>query len=358
MSFDALCTTRRRPACPSRLECAESRRPPQPSHGWPLNACLLDASGEEAYAAYVARRCRDHPYHAPEWRDALRCSRGGQPVYLLAMRETEVAGVLPMFETLGRDGRRRLISLPESPAGGIVADDAPAAWLLVSAALRYAGRRGIDRTRVRVAAFRRGGAPSGEFDGGAIWLRAAPPVLRTAAATESRGRACDAPNVSRLRPVDLNPLARIVHTPLSPIGPSGLAVLADGRYGEVLLSRRENGGALGMLWWRSGRTICLLGLLGNPTAPHDRIELAPHVASVAASVQFVDLAVSYHPLMTRVAAALAAAGARFTADVALTDDYIESVGSDEDAAVLNACADGRTRQSNSSAATESAAAEA
>ena len=73
----------------------------------------------------------------------------GQPLYLVAMQDERVTGVLPLFQTDNHGGRRRLVSLPHTPAAGVLADDEASGWLLQSRAVTLAELRGLDGPTVR-----------------------------------------------------------------------------------------------------------------------------------------------------------------------------------------------------------------
>lgn len=142
--------------------------PPGAPHGHPLpptTVWLLDAPECPAYDRFVARHPAGTLYHTLAWRDALLGRRAGQAVYLVAMRGDEVVGVLPAFEAGGGADGRRLVSLPHTPAGGLLVRDDAAADVLRSRAMELAERRGATgffiRRFVPASAPRRAGASPG-----------------------------------------------------------------------------------------------------------------------------------------------------------------------------------------------------
>lgn len=95
----------------------------------------------------------EHPgatlYHTVSWHSALRAAGVGTPYYLLATLGNEVAGVFPLYESNAAGGQRRLLSLPATPAAGVLSDDDATRWLLESRALALAEARGVDGVWVR-----------------------------------------------------------------------------------------------------------------------------------------------------------------------------------------------------------------
>lgn len=88
-------------------------------------------------------------YHQPRWIAALAATFRFRPVYLVARRGDEVAGILPLLEVPALLGPRRLVSLPFSYAAGPVADDDETAGILANESLAYARANGISRVEIK-----------------------------------------------------------------------------------------------------------------------------------------------------------------------------------------------------------------
>lgn len=109
----------------------------------PLAVWLLDEPECAPYARYLEHHPDATLFHTLAWRDALFAAGAGRPFYLAAMDSEHVVGVLPLFETENPSGARSLVSLPLSPAAGVLTDDGSAHWLLQSRALQLAESRGV-----------------------------------------------------------------------------------------------------------------------------------------------------------------------------------------------------------------------
>ncbi len=80
------------------------------------------------------QRCGDwdryvhaHPegtlFHTLAWRDAVKGAFGHEDLYLMALNEEGVVGVLPTFLVASRFAGRMLVSVPYAVAGGVIADN-------------------------------------------------------------------------------------------------------------------------------------------------------------------------------------------------------------------------------------------
>ncbi len=106
--------------------------------------CSVKTVGEEARPAWD-RFVAHHPgatfFHQWGYRRAVESCFGHRPHYLLAERDGEVAGILPLFELKSRLFGHSLVSLPFAVYGGAVAVDDE-----VHAAI-YAHAKALARTR-------------------------------------------------------------------------------------------------------------------------------------------------------------------------------------------------------------------
>jgi hypothetical protein len=147
----------------------------------PLTVWLMDEPECEAYERFAAEHPAAGLYHSLAWRDARRFGDGGTPSYLAALRGERVVGVLPLVEECDLWGRRRLVSLPDTPACGPAAEDAQVEAALFDKAASYAQSRGAAALAIR-RFVRRSERPGAETAGG--WLRVAARTLATIADSE------------------------------------------------------------------------------------------------------------------------------------------------------------------------------
>lgn len=89
---------------------------------------------EAAWAEYVERSPDATVAHSIGWRQVIRDGLGHRPIYLMALRNGRVTGILPLFRVQTWWRSRYLISLPWIDYGGVCADDPESAELLVSKA--------------------------------------------------------------------------------------------------------------------------------------------------------------------------------------------------------------------------------
>ncbi len=85
-----------------------------------MTVWLIDEPGCDAYARFVDRHPDATLYHTQAWGDALAAESGCEPLYLAAMRGDDVAAVFPLFEQRDIWRRRRMLSLPMTPAAGLL----------------------------------------------------------------------------------------------------------------------------------------------------------------------------------------------------------------------------------------------
>ena len=94
----------------------------------------LDESDLDAWTSYV----RSHPeatlYHRVEWKGLIERNFGHQSIYLTAVKEGKISGILPLIFMKSRLFGTVLCSMPFLNYGGIVADDAGSAEALLEEA--------------------------------------------------------------------------------------------------------------------------------------------------------------------------------------------------------------------------------
>jgi FemAB-related protein (PEP-CTERM system-associated) len=109
----------------------------------------FDRADAEAWDRFV----RSHPegtlFHLPQWKTAIERSFPHRTHYLLAERDGELAGVLPMARIKSLLFGDSLVSVPFAVYGGILARDHEAFDALEQAARGLAGRLGVGFLEMR-----------------------------------------------------------------------------------------------------------------------------------------------------------------------------------------------------------------
>ena len=102
-----------------------------------------------AWSAFVHADRNGTFFHLAEWQDVLREAFGLRSHYLLAERNGEICGVLPLAEVKSLLFGHSLVSTPFCVYGGIVATDQAAFKSLESAACDLARRLRVDHLEMR-----------------------------------------------------------------------------------------------------------------------------------------------------------------------------------------------------------------
>ncbi len=122
---------------------ASAAVPLRPTVVEPLTVWLMDQPECANYDEFLQRHPDAAFYHTLAWRDALLAGDTGEAFYLAAMRGEKVVGALPLIERRDMWGRRRLVSLPATPIGGVVADDDEVETALLNRAAALARSRSV-----------------------------------------------------------------------------------------------------------------------------------------------------------------------------------------------------------------------
>ncbi len=88
--------------------------------------------GTPEWDAYVWRKHEASFYHLTAWREVMEECFGHSTFYLIARKNGEVRGILPLVYMQSRLFRRCLVSLPYFCNGGVVAEDKDVASALVA----------------------------------------------------------------------------------------------------------------------------------------------------------------------------------------------------------------------------------
>jgi FemAB-related protein (PEP-CTERM system-associated) len=109
----------------------------------------LEQVDVDSWQQYVNSHQGATLYHEIGWRHAVEETYGHKPYYLLAEEAGRICGVLPMFLVRSVTLKKRLISVPFAPYGGICADGAAASDLLAAEALKLAHTLGARYCELR-----------------------------------------------------------------------------------------------------------------------------------------------------------------------------------------------------------------
>ena len=115
-------------------------------------ALTVRAAGQAdrpAWNAFVLAQPEGTFFHLAEWQEVLRKAFGHRTHYLLAERDGDLCGVLPLAEVRSLLFGHALVSTPFCVYGGIVALDAAAHAALEQAACDLARELGVDHLEMR-----------------------------------------------------------------------------------------------------------------------------------------------------------------------------------------------------------------
>jgi FemAB-related protein (PEP-CTERM system-associated) len=111
----------------------------------------LDSRADALWYAYVARHANATIFHEPTWCRAVEHVFGHRGHHLLARRDGDVVGVLPLVEVRSLLAGRLLVSVPYGTYGGILADDAATCQALADEAIRLTQTSGARLLDLRSA---------------------------------------------------------------------------------------------------------------------------------------------------------------------------------------------------------------
>lgn len=115
----------------------------------PLTVRTFAECDRAAWASFV-QTCPDATFfHRIEWRDVIENTFGHRTHYLLAERDGQIAGVLPLAEVKSLLFGHSLVSLPFAVYGGAAATDKDARRSLHAAAAELAQRLKVDHLELR-----------------------------------------------------------------------------------------------------------------------------------------------------------------------------------------------------------------
>ena len=114
-----------------------------------LRVSIAGPQDATAWDAFVNAKDDVTGYHAWDWQRVFANAFGHQPVYLLAREGQRISGVLPLIQIKSRLFGNSLTSLPFLNYGGVIADTADAAAVLIAAARDQALARHCSHVELR-----------------------------------------------------------------------------------------------------------------------------------------------------------------------------------------------------------------
>ncbi len=107
----------------------------------PCSVHELTQARRTEWNAYVAAHADGTLFHTLAWRDSVQEAFGHDDIYLVAVRQGRIVGLLPTFFVASRLAGRMLVSVPYGVGGGIIADDDEAVSALFEAIKKIAAKR-------------------------------------------------------------------------------------------------------------------------------------------------------------------------------------------------------------------------
>jgi FemAB-related protein (PEP-CTERM system-associated) len=115
----------------------------------PVSVEILDDHREAEWDRYVRSAPGATFFHQLHWRWLVERTFGHRAHYLTALRDGQIAGVLPLFELKSLLFGHALVSIPFAIGGGLVADGEPAERALLGAAKDLARELRVDYLELR-----------------------------------------------------------------------------------------------------------------------------------------------------------------------------------------------------------------
>lgn len=117
--------------------------------GDPVQVVPMEESDAVEWDAYVSRHPASSLYHHFAWQRLIAEVFRHESRYLIARRNTQIVGVLPMIRLKSAIFGDYLVSLPYFNFGGALADSGPVSELLMSAAAQDASKLGCSHIEFR-----------------------------------------------------------------------------------------------------------------------------------------------------------------------------------------------------------------
>ena len=115
-----------------------------------MEICELKDVDEKAWDEYVLKHPDSTFYHQIGWKNVVEKSYGHKPYYLLAKKDGEIKGLLPIFFMKSKIFGSKLLSLPFAPYGGAIGEKY-AVEMLIMRAIEITKEVGADYLEIRSA---------------------------------------------------------------------------------------------------------------------------------------------------------------------------------------------------------------
>ena len=100
-----------------------------------INVSILKSGDQKEWDRYIDNHPEGCVFQTSEWRDVVYLTYGHQPFYLVAKRDGEICGVLPLFLVDSRLFGRVLATSLYASSGAVCADDEESSRALVRRAI-------------------------------------------------------------------------------------------------------------------------------------------------------------------------------------------------------------------------------
>ena len=114
-----------------------------------IQVCDLQQSDYAKWEAFVLKHPQSTPFHLLAWKRTIEDSFGYRSMYLLAVDDSQVRGVLPLFFVKNAIIGKALISTPFAVYGGILADCEEALHALHERAVKLGEELGVGHVEFR-----------------------------------------------------------------------------------------------------------------------------------------------------------------------------------------------------------------
>lgn len=109
----------------------------------------LQQEDEDAWDSYVYNSNSSTFYHQIGWKNVVEKTYKHKPIYLIAKKEGEITGILPLFLMRSMIFGKKLVSVPFAPYGGVCADNETIAGELIEEARRITKEYDADYLELR-----------------------------------------------------------------------------------------------------------------------------------------------------------------------------------------------------------------
>ena len=104
---------------------------------------------EKEWDNFIEQSSNSTFFHQIGWKNVVERTYKHKPVYLIARKEGEVKGVLPLFLMRSMIFGKKLVSVPFAPYGGVCTDDKTIENALIEEAKRITKELGVDYLELR-----------------------------------------------------------------------------------------------------------------------------------------------------------------------------------------------------------------